>query len=996
MDTNGTRFHMLLGKDDWSGCTTLAGAAIRAPQPGSPPASPPFAWDERNHELTLQPEVFLFTQQTAAQTAVNPDDHRRGVGADRFGNIYWIDENGSEIKVLSAGSATTSHFWSAGDGAQCIAAPAGEFAPAQPLPLPVPRRLGGLAVTSDHYLVVGVLEPAGLLVFDLYTGAAPQQWLWPAAVAFTPFDIAPRPQGGVWILDRDQRRVWALDRRFNVIPRAAPSATAVPADFESAYPEAETPPPEVLPMRAPITLDAALLLDDVDPIAIEPLPDDSFVVLEQPPIPSPPAPTFATIARYRFDAGLRSRVSTDAIQDHLGAVADQFQLIAQDFLVVSPTPPTAGPVNTETRPFAVIAFVAARDGNQCFAFELRVASDDGLQISATPELPKRYLPGTEPAFLPLRLFGGKGLVAVGGEPYYDFGIGWVPLKEQRRPRYPERAILVTRVFDGREPQCHWHRLLLDAVVPPDCTVQVLTRATDDATELAEPDTGAAWNPPEPALYRRPGGSEIAYAEPPTRNHEGTWELLFQNLRGRYAQLQLIISGDQRSSPRLRALRVYYPRFSYLTSYLPAAYREDATSAAFLDRFLANFEGTLTAIEDRIAAAQVLFDPQSAPCDALPWLADWLGVALDPAWPEDRRRLFIRRAMDFFQWRGTAAGLTMALRLALEDCADEQLFRVGDADSERRFGIRVVEAFHKRRRGGRWRPADGPTELGRRYRAALSLDDSHIRYPLLPPEPAHEAEWRAFSDEMLGFVPAATEEQMRWQQFLCSRYGDAQELPAAYGSWPVLDQVAMPQDLPPTGVRRDDWEQFQARGHSAGRSLIAQWHGFLARRYPTIDALNEAHGSDWRQFDEVAYPVALPDGEVLLKDWFEFEGTNLGMRRAAHRFQVLLPLFPADSDEARREERRALARRIVELEKPAHTVFDVQYYWALFLVGTARVGRDTQLDVGSRAPQLAAAAILNKTHLGSSYLATDFPPPGARRVLGAGALGQGAGNGRLHS
>jgi phage tail-like protein len=996
MDINGTRFHMLLGEDDWSGCKTPDYQPIHAPQLGSPPANPPFAWDERNHELTLQPEVFLFTQQSVAQAAVNPDDHRRGVGADRFGNIYWIDENGSEIKVLSAGSATTTHFWSAGDGAQCIAAPAGEFAPAQPLPPPAPHRLGGLAVTCDHYLVVGVLEPAGLLVFDLYTGGAPQQWLWPSAVAFVPFDIAPRPQGGVWILDRVQRRVWALDRLFNVVPRVAPSVTPAPAEFESAYPDAETPPVEVLPPRPPITLDAALLLDELDPIAIEPLSDDSFVILAQPSISSPLPSTFATIARYAFDAGLRTRVSTDAIKDHLGAGADHFRLIAHDFVVVPLPPPKVDAAHTETVKFAVIAYMATRDGNQCFAFELRVGTDDVLQISATPHLPMRYSPGTEPAFLPMRLFGGKGLVAVGGEPYYDFGIGWVPLKEQRRPRYPERATLVTRVFDGREPQCHWHRLLLDAVIPPDCSVQMLTRATDDAHEIGDPNIGAAWNPPEPALYRRRNGSEIAYAEPPTRNHEGTWELLFQDLRGRYAQLQLIITGDQRSTPRLRALRVYYPRFSYLTHYLPAAYREDASSAAFLDRFLANFEGTLTAIEDRIAAAQVLFDPQSAPRDALPWLADWLGVALDPAWTEDRRRLFIRRAMDFFQWRGTAAGLTMALRVALDDCADEQLFRVGDRSNERRYGIRVVEAFQKRRRGGRWQPTDGPTELSRRYRAVLNFSDSHIRYPLLPPEPAHEAEWRAFSDEMLGFVPAALEEQQRWQQFLCSAYSDAQELPAAYGSVPALDQVPMPRDLPPAGTRRSDWEQFQARGQSARRSLIAQWHGFLARRYRTIDALNEAYGSSWGQFDEVAYPVELPDSEALLKDWFGFEGTNLGMQRAAHRFQVLLPLFSADDDETRREERRALARRIVELEKPAHTVFDVQYYWALFLVGTARVGHDTQLDVGSRAPQLAAVAILNKTHLGSSYLATDFPPPGARRVLGEGALGQGAGHGRLQS
>jgi len=995
MDSNGTRFHMLLGEGDWSGCTTSEGSPVLAPQPDSPPDGPPFAWDGEAHEILLRPRVFLFAQQAAAQAPVNPDGHRRGVGADRFGNIYWIGENRSEINVLSAGSGVTTHFWSAGDGAQCVADPGGAFAPVQPMTPPSPHRLGGLAVTCDHYLVVGVLEPPGLLVFDLYTGGAPQQWLWPPAVPFTPFDIAPRPNGGVWILDRERRRVWTLDRLFNVAHRHMPPAVPLPADFVPVDPDMDRLVSRERMGPRQITAEAALTLEAVEPIAIEPMPDDSFVILEQPPISSPPSPCFATIARYRFDIGFCGRVSTDVLGDYMGS--GSAALVAQDFVVV-PQKSDAEGTSAESRPVEVVAYVAARDGNQCFAFGLTVNAAGGFRPSATPKLPNRSGSGAEPAFLPMRLFGGKGLVAVDGAPHYDFGVGWVPLKEQRRLRYAEGAVLVTRVFDGREPQCHWHRLLLDAVIPPDCRVKVLARATDDRDNIGDPETGTPWPEAREALsfYRRSNGSEIPYAEPPTRNHEATWELLFQNLRGRYAQLQLIVTGDQLSTPRLRALRVYYPRFSYLTRYLPAVYREDADSAAFLDRFLANFEGTLTSIEDRIAAAQVLFDPRSAPREALPWLADWLGVALDPAWSEARRRLFIRRAMDFFQWRGTAAGLTMALRLALEECADDTVFRVGGEADARRYGIRVVEAFRKSRRGGRWKPADGSAELSRRYRAWLKIGDPLVRYPVSIPEPAHEAEWRIFSDDMLGFVPSATEEHRRWQQFLCSRYPDVQALPTAYGSWPALDHVPMSDDLPPAGPCRADWEQYQASGRRDSRSVIAQWHGFLGRRHRTIAALNDAYGSAWRYLDEVAYPVLLPDNEALLKDWFEFEATILGPKRAAHRFQVLLPLFRADQDETVREERRALTHRIVDLEKPAHTVFDVQYYWAMFLVGTARVGHDTQLDVGSRAPQLATAAILNKTHLGGSYLASDFPPPGARRVLGEGALGQGAGKGRFHS
>src|SRR5262249_58396847 len=131
---------------------------------------------------------------------------------------------------------------------------------------------------------------------------------------------------------------------------------------------------------------------------------------------------------------------------------------------------------------------------------------------------------------------------------------------------------------------------------------------------------------------------------PVQGGRGTWELLLQRAKGRYLQLKLVLRGNGRSSPRLRALRAYYPRFSYSARYLPAVYREDAESASFLERYLANPEGLLTALEDRVAAAQVLFDVRSAPGELLDWLAGWFGAALDPAWDEAKRRLFLRPAL----------------------------------------------------------------------------------------------------------------------------------------------------------------------------------------------------------------------------------------------------------------------------------------------------------------------------------------------------------------
>src|SRR6185295_4945256 len=122
-------------------------------------------------------------------------------------------------------------------------------------------------------------------------------------------------------------------------------------------------------------------------------------------------------------------------------------------------------------------------------------------------------------------------------------------------------------FDSGEPGCVWHRLMLDAVIPGGGALGVRARAADDPDLL----TRMAWRQ-QPTPYLRGGGAEIPYYDPwpdrrgddPTdRERTGTWELLFQEIRGRYLQLELSIAGTGRSTPELRALRAWFPRFSYL-------------------------------------------------------------------------------------------------------------------------------------------------------------------------------------------------------------------------------------------------------------------------------------------------------------------------------------------------------------------------------------------------------------------------------------------------
>src|SRR5262245_33892125 len=109
MDANGTRFHIVLGRDDW---VTPVGDLDAAG----------LEWDDGSHTLALAADPPVLPPRTG-DWPVHLDD-RRGAGRDGYGHWYWIGEDPTEIRIRPHGADTVERYWPPPEGVEeCDADP---------------------------------------------------------------------------------------------------------------------------------------------------------------------------------------------------------------------------------------------------------------------------------------------------------------------------------------------------------------------------------------------------------------------------------------------------------------------------------------------------------------------------------------------------------------------------------------------------------------------------------------------------------------------------------------------------------------------------------------------------------------------------------------------------------------------------------------------------------------------------------------------------------
>lgn len=312
--------------------------------------------------------------------------------------------------------------------------------------------------------------------------------------------------------------------------------------------------------------------------------------------------------------------------------------------------------------------------------------------------------------------GGQGDADATGDDRAVYGVEPRPQRRRDEETLGYDARLVRR-FDSGVPGTQWHRVTLDRELGgPGTHVRVRHHATDDgslryddlptdleavdgigqtyagrlrdagvedveelvehspawvagavSTDSHDVSTARTTDWLTDAEYRLEAANDVRGVEWATVTGPDPTDALLDDAVGRYLWVELELVGDRFSTPTVGGFTGYAPRQSYLR-HLPAIYREDGESAAFLERFLSIFESVFAGVESDIDAASRFLHPDGVPAEYVDWLEGWLALEADDTWPEPARRELIRRAPELFGKRGTRDGLLALLGIFLDHAA----------------------------------------------------------------------------------------------------------------------------------------------------------------------------------------------------------------------------------------------------------------------------------------------------------------------------------------
>jgi phage tail-like protein len=232
----------------------------------------------------------------------------------------------------------------------------------------------------------------------------------------------------------------------------------------------------------------------------------------------------------------------------------------------------------------------------------------------------------------------------------------IPIDAATISLFEQRGQLLTRAIDSGVPRCRWHRLRIDADVPPGCSLEIAV----STSEVAAPAPQGGVNPAPWDTF----ASGVPHPDDWQTVSAPASDMLIRQPAGRYVFLRMRLTGPGTATPLVRRLLLDLPRATS-ADLLPVIYREDADSADFTERFMALFDATLEELDEAVRRAPVLLDSGGVPDKLLPWIGRILGLAIDPGLATERRRKLLKAAPALFRRRGTRSALIEAIRLTTD-------------------------------------------------------------------------------------------------------------------------------------------------------------------------------------------------------------------------------------------------------------------------------------------------------------------------------------------
>ena len=297
-----------------------------------------------------------------------------------------------------------------------------------------------------------------------------------------------------------------------------------------------------------------------------------------------------------------------------------------------------------------------------------------------------------------------------------------------RAQYRQHGTLFGFALDSEHDQTQWGRLLVEACLPTGTELRFRAFSRDDL-EFDDPVDGVGLAGETPVLSQHTwdhyaGPSQLLFRDPSQRPltpvpAEGfaLYDAPLIVAPGRYLWLLFEFSGTRSKSPRLRSASVEYPGHDLLNKLPRTLWREPAT-CDFLFRYLMPPAAALAEWQAVSSERHRLLDARIAPEQALPWLASFLGLVVDPCWSVAVQRRMVLEAATLFRTRGTLASLKRMVEIL--------------------SGAEVVIIEHFRLRGGgvvgNPQAIASQAVLGVGYRVGGAIGDP-LRQALASDEPA---------------------------------------------------------------------------------------------------------------------------------------------------------------------------------------------------------------------------------------------------------------------